>query len=673
MWISVSRKILFVWAVCSVSMIYSPFVSADGNAPNWWKTQEEVSGILLTQGTSISDLVSTVEMSKPENAQDAMFKSCVLMRAGMKKEAIRALHELHTICPDLDDYQIEGIYYFACDDLAAWDIAQATVEIFAENIAEMALENRLIKYFLNSGWAAEKVDTWLAGMPAGPDGFWIKQRMRFNNIHDLGDGLITELTENIKRKPDDMDAVILFLDGLIFSRHTGEEQWDLSWMIESIHPTLAMDSEKIAARLKTLKEWEAAVPFYERAMHTPLTSEETEKLAIMCSIFVPDKRLRAMFSVRVREGLAECLLETGNTDEAQDWMVEAADIREEHNLGLNALFSGMVQRQSGQRVIEGRIKDEEEKSEDDPRYWRDRAQYYRGRKESAQEEEAILKGLALTSSFHDTISERTGSVDLRGWLLSDYAHFLEREERTDEAISVLREELELAPATSQSSRKAAHLLAFDFYKEIGVDDSLLWNWLANQPTWEYTEERLLWRMLEHADVDILPIYYDRAEEMVFGNDPSRSQTLGWIMNRMRSPERSIPLLKYAIEHAQDKEFIEKTQFTLFESYLDLNEWRRAEDLFPEASKRLTPKEIPDWYARIAISAAHSGAKEDAFRIWKRVANISPSWLRGLKELRDAGLKDDLIVFYERMQSEMPESELPGKALEELRGRAGTPG
>jgi len=673
MWFSDSRKTLFTCLVSSVILIHVSMVSAEDDTPNWWKTQEYVSEILLTQGTSISDLVSTMEMSKPENAQDALFKLCVLMRAGMNKEAIRALNELHRICHDLDDYQIEGIYYFACDDLAAWDIAQATVEIFAENIAEMALENRLIQYFLNSGWTAKKVDTWLADMPPGSDGFWIKQRMRFNNIHGLGDGLINELTENIKRKPDDMDAVILFLDGLIFSRHTGEEQWDLSWMIESIHPTLATDSEKIAARLKTLKEWETAIPFYRLAMETSLTSEETENLAIMCSIFVPEVRLRAMFSVRVREGLAECLLETGHTDEAQDWMVEAADIREEHNLGLNALFSGMVQRQSGQRVIEGRIKDEEEKSEDDPQYWRERAQYYRGRKESAQEEEAILRGLALTSSFHDTISERTGSVDLRGWLLSDYAHFLEREERTDEAVSVLREELELAPATSQSSRKAAHLLAFDFYKLISVEDSLLWNWLANQATWKYTEERLLWRMLEHADVDILPIYYDRSEEMVFGNDPSRAQTLGWIMNRMRSPERSIPLLKYAIEHAQDKEFIEKTQFTLFESYLDLNEWRRAEDLFPEASKRLTPKEIPDWYARIAISAAHSGAKEDAFRIWKRVANISPSWLRGLKELRDAGLKDELIVFYEKMQSEMPESELPGKAMEELRGRAGTPG
>ena len=97
----------------------------------------------------------------------------------------------------------------------------------------------------------------------------------------------------------------------------------------------------------------------------------------------------------------------------------------------------------------------------------------------------------------------------------------------------------------------------------------------------------------------------------------------------------------------------------------MGEWRRAEELFPVASKRLTPKEIPEWYARIAVFAARSGATGDALRIWKRIANISPSWIRGLKDLANAGLKDDLIVYYNQMQSELPDSEYPGKALTEL--------
>ena len=43
-----------------------------------------------------------------------------------------------------------------------------------------------------------------------------------------------------------------------------------------------------------------------------------------------------------------------------------------------------------------------------------------------------------------------------------------------------------------------------------------------------------------------------AEEVALGKAPSRTYTLGWIMNRMHFPKRSIPLLKYAVGNAHDK-------------------------------------------------------------------------------------------------------------------------
>ena len=169
-------------------------------------------------------------------------------------------------------------------------------------------------------------------------------------------------------------------------------------------------------------------------------------------------------------------------------------------------------------------------------------------------------------------------------------------------------------------------------------------------------------MLESAKRDDLDKHFVRAEEFVLGKDPSRASTLGWIMNRMHFPKRSIPLLEYAVENACDEELRERTHFTLLESYLDTGDWKHAEGVFPQAAKRLTAKELPEWYSRVAVAAAKAGAKTDAVRIWSRVANLSPSQIDGLEDLVEAGLRDELKNFYRKMQKEMPSSELPAKAL-----------
>jgi hypothetical protein len=348
--------------------------------------------------------------------------------------------------------------------------------------------------------------------------------------------------------------------------------------------------------------------------------------------------------------MAECLLKLGRNDEAQDMMVEAADIRKENNLGLNALFAGQVQAASGQRIIEGRIKEAEKESENLPEYWRQRAEYYRGRNEPAKEEEALKKGLAITTPRAEEVeSHLRGHADWRSWLLSDYAHFLERQKRIEDAVELLRKEIEQAPATSGSAKSAAHLLAFDFEKKVRVDDDILWTWLANRPKWE----------------DKIDEYFSRAEKLAFEHDASRAYTLGWIMNRMRFPKRSIALIEYAVKNADDKELKKKAIFTLFESYLDTGDWMRAEQIFPDARRNLTPTEVPDWYSRIAAIAAQAGQKVDAMRIWKAVANIDPAELGNLNHLAKAGLRDELVTFYKQMQQKLPSSEIPLRALRSL--------
>ena len=643
-------------------LLNSPSVSASQETADWWKAQRDVTVMLMERGTAIDKLVENVSTSTPANGQEAMFKLSVLMRAGINKETVEALRELKALCPRLDNYQVTSIYYDACDTVQAWDVAKATVEVFADNVSEMSLYNRLLEHFLNSGWTVEKVDEWLSGMPKGDRNFWVKERLRFNMKHGRGEALVRELSDSVRDNPQDIEGAVAFLDALVYARHTGQEEYDLAWMAEAIKPERATLAHDIASRLKDLKNWMTAVTFYRQAIETQLTDEEVRHLGMMCAADVPLETLRAMFGAHAREGMAECLLKLGKKDQAQKWMVEAADIREKHNLGLNALFAGQVQAASGQRIIEGRIKEEEKVSENNPQYWRERAEYYRGRNEPIQEEEALIKGLALTTPQPEPERRSRGHVDWRSWLLADYARFLTREKRIDEAVALLQREIKQAPAISESAKRAAHLLAFDFYKQISVDDTVLWNWLTNRPKWEYTEERLLWRMLESAKREDLDKYFIRAEEVALGKNPSRAHTLGWIMNRMHFPTRSIPLLKYAVENANDRELKERAYFTLFESYLDTGDWKHAEEVFPDAAKRLTPKELPEWYSRVAVAAAKAGAKTDAMRIWSRVANLSPSQTKGLEDLVEAGLRDELKDFYCEMRKKMPSSEAPARAL-----------
>ncbi len=629
---------------------------------DWDEAQRNVNVTLLQQGTSIAKLAADVKDMKPENPQDAMFKLCVLMRAGMNKESIETLRQLKKLAPNLANRQIESIYYNACKNDYEWDVARATIELFAENISTVELKYRLLKHFQNSGWTVDEVDRWLDDMPKGKDNFWLKQRLRFKVENGLGDELLKEISNAVRENPEDIEGAIAFLNILAEAGLKGEKRLDLSWMAEIIKPKSATEARGIASGLMNLYQRTEAMKFYRQAIDIPLTDEETEYLGWTVAVYVPPEKLRAMFAVSVREGLAECLLALDKKNQAQKWMVEADDIREKYDLGRGALFAGHVQAESGQRTIENRIKDEEKQSENDPQYWRDRAQYYRGRNEPALEEEAILKGLTLTEPQPLEKSEYGGHIDWRTRFLNDYARFLEREKRIDDGIAMLRKEIMHSPPGSNSAERAAYFLAGDFDKGINADDTLLWNWLAGRPKWEYTEERLLRRLLESARRDDLDKYFARAEELAKENDPNRAIALGSIMNRMGFPERSIPLLEDVVVNAQDKKLKESATFTLLESYLDIGDWKHAEEIFIQTANRFGTEEIPEWYSRLAVAAAKAGAKTDAMRLWSQAANLNPSNFGGLEKLVDAGLKDDLVIFYSQMQKKMPSSEIPARAL-----------
>jgi len=652
--------------------------------PDWGRADRDVVARRMSQEGDFPGLVAEVLSRKPASAQEELFRLSVLMHAGMDRDAATCVRALKARCPMLAPEQVAGIYYDACDEYEAWEAAQALVEAYADSITDLAVENRLVEHLLRSGWTVERVDRWLAGLlprsprekPARSDRwfygrrvtpveFWSQVRLRFDVDHGLGEARLQELAAAARSRPDELWRTMDLLQGLRYARMRGNAPLDLAWLPGAVRVERATEARDLSEALFALEQWPVALGYAERAATTPLAAGEVGWIGESLAAVWPEESLRAAFTADAQDSLAMCLLKLDRKAEAQQWMVKADDLRERYGLGRNALFAGQVQAVSGQRVIEGRIQKAGEKSEDDPDSWLERAQYYRGRNEPAQEEAALKQAMALVEP-QPKPERPVHWSDRRSQVVSSYEGFLVRQGRRPEAIALLRREVEASPDAA-SAQWAVHSLAYDFEKEIGAEDPLLWGWLEKRTKWDYTEERLVWRLLENAGVEGRERCLVRAESLAAGADPSRAMMLGWVMTRLSwgcSP-RAIPQLKYALERSADGDLIRSATLTLFEAYLESGKWREAEALYPQVAGHLGPGEKTEWYTRIALAAAKAKARTDAMRLWASAAAVDPSQLDYLEPLAQAGLRDDLVAFYKTMRKRLPASQIPVRALQKL--------
>ena len=645
------RTILPTLLLFSFTCIFATsFFPTTGNAQemDWWAVKNDV-GLRLNSGEiDLLDWASELSESEPATVEEAVVKANIMMRVGLNDETVAALQSLKSMQAEGEsptNYLISNIYYEATDEYEAWDVAAKVAEIFDADIQEMSIGNRLIRHWEDHGILdADEIDAWLIeriknAVAAEEDGLtheqqqryrmfgrttpaqsWRTLRLRFLMKQGRAEALLQELEQEVRDNPADSEKAKIYLEMLNLGLDTAEARnsLDLAWMLDLCRIDRATDASHLGQRFEQLQRWHESVAMYRLAYATKVTDEEMEEVAMTCSAMLPRSTHLLHYKVNVMDSLARNLLYIGETEEAQRVMVEATDIREEHGLGLNPYLAGMVQSASGAREIEGRIQEREELSQDDPKYWMERAAYYRGRaNEQNEEERALLRALELC----EPAPRPQGK--LRAQAISLYARLLQTNNREAEAVMLLLAELRDVPIDSESSEAAARFLAVEIPEFIDPEESIYWEWLGRRPTWEHIEERLLWRMLENSIERIIrsqnhrsvvlendPILakfeaaFAKPEAMIVDQHPSRAAILGWVMNRMRNAERSIPVLKYAIEHAgEDEDLKGRASFTLFESYLDIGDWRSAEATYSDAAKRLTAHEQPDWRTNLRMRIA----------------------------------------------------------------------
>lgn len=686
---SIHRRLSLFW-IGWLLAAYLPIAQAQVvEAESWWEIDQEVGRLLIYEEVDLLEWTEAVCATPPTSAQEALIQLNVCVRSGLDDAACEALRSMQTFQPTGQSYEFSGIYHQLWDAYAAYPVALYLVETFAPQIHEVSLNNRLIGYYRDTlpegvAWSDAFFEQWLADRVASvlaydqahppsednpyrtydlfmarqrPIYFW--RRLQLQNLAKMGkaETLLDSLQAAALEEASVGSHLLAYLEALVVMKGVDREyQVELDW-IEACRPERVTYQHRIAHQLMQLNEAQLAEIFYRSALETSLTDEEVRMLAGMRQAVIGAQLVRAHFQIRLREDLSECLLKLDRKDEAQEWMVQAADLRETHGLHLNFHFSGQVQGASGARVIEGRIQEAEEENLDDPQYWMSRAQYYRGRKHLVAEEDALRKGFALTQPGPK--EKGKGQMNERRQFLSRLVRLLRKEKRSEEGTTLLLTEMEEAPIDSASSEAAARMFAMDVQHWIDPDEPILWDWLARRQVWNHTEERLLREMLERVGEEERVPYFDRAEQLVRGDeiDPSRARTLGWIFKYLKSPERAVAVLEYAFSLLIEAKDRQRCALTLMGAYLDLGDWKSAELHYADAEKRLTTREDIERLGDIAVVAAKAGDPDAAFRIWRRLANGSLKVKSINEELSALGLGDEIADYYEHVLERFPSANL----------------
>ena len=618
-------------------------VSAAHAQTDWYTVDRDVVNRLVFEEKDRLEWLAELQAKPGKTAADELRIFQLAARSGDEAAALAAL-ERFIAMENPKPGALYGLTHWASKTLQNPALARH----LAERFPQLAVGNPSLQDFFPSELKTdpETVRLWIdarfhdfeafskANSQPAPDSapvpFWLTwnrnpwTELRIQAFRNAGkiDDLLDALQAGVQNAPDEparTAALLAFLRTLLnVSTQPGVlENRDLTW-IRDCPPAHALDLLTTVQFLirSNVNEFETAYDFLLKALETPLTPNEIEREKMNCSApsaLISDESIRNRFQAALRHELTEVCHAMNRPEETQKWMLEEKEWAEKSG-GMNYYHAGQIQAFTGQRVVEKEIREKEKVSENSPQYWEARAGYYAGRgKECEKElEEALLRGLTFPDEGF-----------LRRTFLQDLVRLWYSQDRKEEVQNLLREELRTAPKNAQSRQGVIWILLDSSYKGILEPDfPEVWAWFAETDDWNYLGERLLWRIFQIAaenEPEKLETYYARAEKLA--DRPERAAYLGWVLNRMHEPERSLPLLRLGAQASADQ-VREYASFTLLESLLELHRWDEALEHFQTAAAHLTTDEIPGWLGRIG-----GGASEDGN---DRVAEVCTRRLRNLK-------------------------------------------
>ena len=515
------------------------------------------------------------------------------------------------------------------------------------------------------------------------------------------------LADDAQENPDDMARLTLLFQAM---RAPVYEDWrvdlpKLDWLTETVEKRNGFEAWFIATRLyfagthHTIREdyLEISVPFWRRALDVSLTDEQCaqiyEEQSRYNAIQLPprdDALTRAVFRAKMFDPLNKTLLTLERTEEAQAVMEEGRLFREEHGLQGNLTLAGATQLASGYRVVEADILSREPTEEDngktdaakfaeEVKYWKERADYYLGRKELEQQEDALRRGLALLTTperralyhfrnyycalldlfektkrkddaiklFHEIHAMTEGETQNRTTLYAPFFLALQRLGEEKVVGEKWRQDLEKCVAqikTGQEDNSESNTVPFDLHNLMSAPiahDRPAFKFDNTDPFWwevlplltSHNRQKML--LILVLQVDHFYDYsekstldekaFERAKKIALDDkkDTAMLQELAWMLLRSGHTKLALPLWETALARTKDKGEQRLIRSSLYETYFELGDLRRAEKTVDELidSGWGDGNGVIHRLDALRKLAEKTGAVRDARRLQKRLENL----------------------------------------------------
>jgi len=473
---------------------------------------------------------------------------------------------------------------------------------------------------------------------------------------------VDALAERIKQNPADADLVFEYVGARLILPE--QQRRPAVWLAESSRLERALHNFALGQMFR-LYTPEATILFYDRSLACPVTDYDRQHFNEFSgwAMYVPPEEAERRLRSAVKAGLAEACFRVKNLDRAQE-LVEELTSKQGGELEDLApfLLAGQVQAASGQRAVEGRIKQAEEENKDSILYWLNRAKYYCGRNEMDKADEAYQAALKLPEE-----PENSWHFDA----VRDYGWFLVGQERFADANRVYRDELKRIGPKAPQANFWLNRLQFQVDPKGGErlkwNEPLVWDWLAAQKNrfGQEAQRRLVWVAKRAGNSDEF-----EKQALALAAEPRPAQLqfcLGDIFRGRGKAQAGVSMMAEAYARSPRTEWPgdPRGAAQLFRAQLGQGDLAAAEKLLDRLMSEPGYGDNPYWLDEFSLVAARNRAPELAMRLWRAKANMDLTDQVGLDDLAASGLGDRLRDYYTALAKRAPKNAFVTVALRQL--------
>lgn len=528
----------------------------------------------------------------------------------------------------------------------------------------------------------KELDAWLS-QRAVRRTIWYKvdlnRRLRLDNAQPILD----DLAEKVRNDRADAQALSEYLGTVAHAQshtvrsHPGRYDNETNWLGDFLQPQGAVATYNAGEMLMRVNP-RLAIKYFLQSLKTPVTPEDIawmeKKHRIYLSVgTVPPRDWEKQLRYWTKEKLASAYQTTGQSVLAQPLVEELVATKGDDiwRKEINSL-AGAVQSGSGARVVESKVVQDEATRFQTQEYWRERIEYYIGRKEGATVVDSFGNGLKRIPS--------KSKSSFISWFSYRFQHDLNRMDN----YVLLKERLGEILLEQFNSVKSDSDFAFDVVEAatpqyLGADSFMRELFVQRRDVFVpvmstrrgYKRHDLIryilspeGRVAEHREY-----YLDQLERIVANEPPENLLGMVDVLINLREYRREILFLqKYLSKllpaEKENEIVIRGPILNLFNAHCNTGQWQIAEKLMEE-NQSIFLEGLGGSLRRLALTAAESNAPDDAFRLWLKSVNFTGHSLNVLHDINNTSTKPLLVQYYRKMKQEDPNSVVADNALKFL--------